>query len=193
MQPTFPYAAIAADCPAYHPALACAHDLNAASFSTRACPSLVSSPLRVNIDLDKAHEHPAQRSWSGLDVGELAHKPMPARSPAGDRPTPRRLGPASRRCRQSWPRSKTRSLSGLRPSGSDRFMAELLRGEQSGGPADAAVVASARGVGAKISLSSRQADAGPVTVTVRPSLSLICNVRRDIQTKKGNRVKRLLC
>src|SRR5260370_40012918 len=78
MQPTFPYAAIAADCPVYHLALACAHDLNAASFSTRACPSLVSSPLRVNMDLDKAHEHPAQRSWSGLDVGKLAHKPMPA-------------------------------------------------------------------------------------------------------------------
>jgi hypothetical protein len=30
------------------------------------------------MDLDKAHEHPAQRSWSGLDVGKLAHKPMPA-------------------------------------------------------------------------------------------------------------------
>jgi hypothetical protein len=29
MQPTFPYAAIAADCAAYHLALACAHDLNA--------------------------------------------------------------------------------------------------------------------------------------------------------------------
>jgi hypothetical protein len=35
MQPTFLYAAIAADCPAYHLALACDHDLNAASFSTR--------------------------------------------------------------------------------------------------------------------------------------------------------------
>jgi hypothetical protein len=37
MQPTFLYTAIAADCPAYYLALACAHDLNAASFSTRAC------------------------------------------------------------------------------------------------------------------------------------------------------------
>jgi hypothetical protein len=40
-------------------------------------PGWTYSPLRVNnMDLDKAHEHPAQRSWSRLDVGELAHKPM---------------------------------------------------------------------------------------------------------------------
>jgi hypothetical protein len=73
MQPTFPYAAIAADCPAYHLALACAHDLNAVSFSKRACPSLVSSPLRVNMDLEQKRS--VYRSLPANGGGSSDHKP----------------------------------------------------------------------------------------------------------------------